>query len=221
MARGIKTRFHRAVVDGRCGFRRHGESGGRNDASSRVRNWRLARKADSGGEDAIIQYHDVPRRRPCPLPLPDKRPADANALPRDADSTAAPASEDRPSLPPVVLRTTTISGWFCFEESIAQSARLAALFYPVDDAMSCPTCKIDAQGVEESPLARTPNVERAIPSPQSSALNGLSLRANFCWTLVGNVVYAACQWGILASWPSSAQPRWSVSSRWGWRLRVR
>ncbi|UCC65154.1 MAG: oligosaccharide flippase family protein, partial [Anaerolineae bacterium] len=25
----------------------------------------------------------------------------------------------------------------------------------------------------------------------------LSLRANFSWTLVGNVVYAACQWGML------------------------
>ena len=28
--------------------------------------------------------------------------------------------------------------------------------------------------------------------------SGLSLRANFSWTFVGNVVYAACQWGMLA-----------------------
>src|SRR6476620_2595235 len=27
----------------------------------------------------------------------------------------------------------------------------------------------------------------------------LSLRANFGWTLAGNVVYAACQWGILVA----------------------
>ncbi len=30
-----------------------------------------------------------------------------------------------------------------------------------------------------------------------SAPSGLSLRANFSWTFVGNVVYAGCQWGML------------------------
>lgn len=28
-------------------------------------------------------------------------------------------------------------------------------------------------------------------------MSGLSLRQNFSWTLVGNIVYAACQWGML------------------------
>ena len=28
--------------------------------------------------------------------------------------------------------------------------------------------------------------------------SGLSLRANFSWTFVGNVFYAGCQWGMLA-----------------------
>ena len=32
---------------------------------------------------------------------------------------------------------------------------------------------------------------------ETIGLSGLSLRQNFSWTLVGNIVYAACQWGML------------------------
>lgn len=44
------------------------------------------------------------------------------------------------------------------------------------------------------------SVEQSIPGTNSSThqrLYGLSLRANFAWTFVGNVIYAGCQWGIL------------------------
>lgn len=37
----------------------------------------------------------------------------------------------------------------------------------------------------------------APPADRSAGERGLSLRANFSWTLVGNVIYAACQWGML------------------------
>lgn len=36
----------------------------------------------------------------------------------------------------------------------------------------------------------------AIPKPQDAAL---PLRANFAWTLAGNILYAACQWGMLVA----------------------
>jgi O-antigen/teichoic acid export membrane protein len=36
-----------------------------------------------------------------------------------------------------------------------------------------------------------PKVAKAAP------IHRLSLRANFAWSLIGNVIYAACQWGIL------------------------
>ena len=38
-----------------------------------------------------------------------------------------------------------------------------------------------------------------IPSvaPLTKAIRPLSLRENFAWTLPANLVYAACQWGIL------------------------
>ncbi|MGI6375285.1 MAG: hypothetical protein ACOX3S_04670 [Anaerolineae bacterium] len=41
-------------------------------------------------------------------------------------------------------------------------------------------------------------ISRLRPMFRPAAATGrLSLRANFSWTLVGNVVYAACQWGML------------------------
>jgi O-antigen/teichoic acid export membrane protein len=33
----------------------------------------------------------------------------------------------------------------------------------------------------------------------STAVSGLSLRSNFAWVLTGNVVYAACQWGMIVA----------------------
>ena len=38
---------------------------------------------------------------------------------------------------------------------------------------------------------------RGLSASAHSLPSGLSLRANFSWTFVGNVVYAACQWGML------------------------
>ena len=32
-----------------------------------------------------------------------------------------------------------------------------------------------------------------------SVVSGLSLRSNFAWVLAGNVVYAACQWGMIVA----------------------
>jgi O-antigen/teichoic acid export membrane protein len=52
----------------------------------------------------------------------------------------------------------------------------------------------------------------AEPSPAVAASAGdprprpLSLRANFAWTLAGNVVYAACQWAILVAIARLASP---------------
>lgn len=37
----------------------------------------------------------------------------------------------------------------------------------------------------------------ALKATAKNVLPGLSLRANFSWTFVGNVVYAGCQWGML------------------------
>jgi O-antigen/teichoic acid export membrane protein len=37
-------------------------------------------------------------------------------------------------------------------------------------------------------------------------LSGLSLRANFSWTFVGNVVYAGCQWGMLVAIAKLSSP---------------
>jgi len=37
-------------------------------------------------------------------------------------------------------------------------------------------------------------------------LRGLSLRRNFAWTVVGNVVYAACQWGMLVALAKLGSP---------------
>ena len=41
------------------------------------------------------------------------------------------------------------------------------------------------------------NVDSSPSKPVSQARPALSLRANFSWTFAGNVVYAACQWGML------------------------
>jgi O-antigen/teichoic acid export membrane protein len=41
------------------------------------------------------------------------------------------------------------------------------------------------------------NKGRALSTSAYSVPSGLSLRANFSWTFVGNVVYAGCQWGVL------------------------
>jgi O-antigen/teichoic acid export membrane protein/glycosyltransferase involved in cell wall biosynthesis len=39
--------------------------------------------------------------------------------------------------------------------------------------------------------------DQHFPEPTYATRRGLALRANFQWTLVGNVVYAGCQWGML------------------------
>jgi O-antigen/teichoic acid export membrane protein len=46
----------------------------------------------------------------------------------------------------------------------------------------------------------------ASPSSISSTSSALSLRANFSWTFVGNIVYAVCQWGILVVLAKLASP---------------
>jgi O-antigen/teichoic acid export membrane protein len=43
------------------------------------------------------------------------------------------------------------------------------------------------------------SVLREQPLQVGDAVNGLSLRANFAWALAGNVVYAACQWGMIVA----------------------
>jgi len=40
----------------------------------------------------------------------------------------------------------------------------------------------------------------------SQPAHGLSLRRNFAWTFVGNVVYAACQWGMLVALAKLGSP---------------
>src|ERR1700730_12157734 len=39
-----------------------------------------------------------------------------------------------------------------------------------------------------------------------SITRGLSLRANFSWTFVGNSVYSACQWGALVALAKLSSP---------------
>jgi len=42
------------------------------------------------------------------------------------------------------------------------------------------------------------SIQPSIPLKVShNEVTALSLRANFSWTFVGNVVYAGCQWGML------------------------
>ncbi len=36
-------------------------------------------------------------------------------------------------------------------------------------------------------------------NPEPAGLQSLSLRSNFAWTLMGNVIYSACQWGMLVA----------------------
>ncbi|MCJ7504674.1 MAG: lipopolysaccharide biosynthesis protein, partial [Acidobacteriia bacterium] len=40
----------------------------------------------------------------------------------------------------------------------------------------------------------------------SQPAHGLSLRQNFAWTVLGNVVYAACQWGMLVALAKLGSP---------------
>ncbi len=39
----------------------------------------------------------------------------------------------------------------------------------------------------------------AAPGPAAAPPRGMSLRRNFSWTLAGNLLYAACQWGMVAA----------------------
>ena len=36
-------------------------------------------------------------------------------------------------------------------------------------------------------------------SQKTPVVSGLSLRSNFAWVLAGNLVYAACQWGMIVA----------------------
>lgn len=46
-------------------------------------------------------------------------------------------------------------------------------------------------------MTRTAHNESPLSPAPSRLLPRLSLRVNFSWTLVGNLIYAACQWGML------------------------
>lgn len=50
--------------------------------------------------------------------------------------------------------------------------------------------------MRSKPISPSLHLEVSTEAPPA-APKGLSLRKNFSWTLVGNVVYAGCQWGIL------------------------
>src|SRR5579863_2355346 len=41
---------------------------------------------------------------------------------------------------------------------------------------------------------------------EPSVARGLSLRANFSWTFVGNSIYSACQWGALVALAKLSSP---------------
>lgn len=43
-------------------------------------------------------------------------------------------------------------------------------------------------------------------TPPGASVRGLSLRANFSWTFVSNIVYAACQWGMLVALAKLGSP---------------
>jgi O-antigen/teichoic acid export membrane protein len=45
----------------------------------------------------------------------------------------------------------------------------------------------------------TPTPVQPLTADGSVAKSGLSLRSNFTWILIGNVVYAACQWGAIVA----------------------
>lgn len=51
--------------------------------------------------------------------------------------------------------------------------------------------------------ARRDVVRTGVPAPA-----GMSLRRNFLWTVVGNLIYAACQWGMLAMLAKLGSPEW-------------
>lgn len=50
------------------------------------------------------------------------------------------------------------------------------------------------------------NPVRPLTEHQPAVLRALSLRANFSWTLVGNIVYAVTQWGVLVLLARLASP---------------
>jgi len=41
---------------------------------------------------------------------------------------------------------------------------------------------------------------------ETSSTSGLSLRANFSWTFVGNSIYSACQWGAVVALAKLSSP---------------
>jgi len=48
--------------------------------------------------------------------------------------------------------------------------------------------------------------QRLTPGVKSTLLPPLSLRVNFVWTSIGNVIYAACQWGMTVALAKSGSP---------------
>jgi len=46
-----------------------------------------------------------------------------------------------------------------------------------------------------------------IPISIEDSIKPLSLRVNFSWTFAGNVIYAACQWGILVVLAKLGSPK--------------
>src|SRR5580700_245957 len=56
-------------------------------------------------------------------------------------------------------------------------------------------------------MAETCSPGVILASPASPSIpRGLSLRANFSWTFVGNTVYSACQWGALVALAKLSSP---------------
>jgi O-antigen/teichoic acid export membrane protein len=56
-------------------------------------------------------------------------------------------------------------------------------------------------------MAETCSPSVILASPASPSIpRGLSLRANFSWTFVGNTVYSACQWGALVALAKLSSP---------------
>ena len=53
--------------------------------------------------------------------------------------------------------------------------------------------------VSETPLIESSQVPIRRDASRVGRFNALSLRANFSWMFVGNVIYAACQWGMLVA----------------------
>src|SRR5262249_13916104 len=65
-----------------------------------------------------------------------------------------------------------------------------------------PTHRFSASSKETQFVSSTIALQSSLPdpaptSPPKIAARASSLRWNFSWTFVGNVVYSACQWGML------------------------